>query len=153
MDYQSLIPFADTIPAPAWVFIVLEQLLFLLHILLVNAVLGGAIIVLFKRFSGNDASAEQSLPVAKKLPVMVALAINLAVPPPAIPAGGVRTPVLYQFSADGGLLDHHYSLTDPRLLRNLHPRRQICQIATFLETGTVNGHCAHPVCGIYARGQ
>jgi len=82
MDYQSLIPFADTIPAPAWVFIVLEQLLFLLHILLVNAVLGGAIIVLFKRFSGNEvAAAEQNLPVAKKLPVMVALAINLAIPP------------------------------------------------------------------------
>jgi hypothetical protein len=82
MDYQSLIPVADTIPAPAWIFIVLEQLLFLLHILLVNAVLGGAIILLFKQFSGNDATiAEQNLAVAKKLPVMVALAINMAIPP------------------------------------------------------------------------
>ena len=83
MDYQSLIPVADTIPAPAWVFILLEQLLFLIHIVLVNAVLGGAIILLFKRFSGNNETtiAEQNLPIAKKLPIMVALAINMAIPP------------------------------------------------------------------------
>ena len=83
MDYQTLIPTADTIPAPSWVFIVLEQLLFLLHIILVNAVLGGALIVLFKRFSGKDDQdfTNRHMPVAKKLPVLIALAINMAVPP------------------------------------------------------------------------
>ncbi len=83
MDYQSLIPTADTIPAPSWVFIVLEQLLFLLHIILVNAVLGGALIILFKRISGKDDENVKNwhLPVAKKLPVMVALGINLGIPP------------------------------------------------------------------------
>lgn len=82
MDYQSLIPVADTIPAPSWVFIVLEQLLFLLHIILVNAVLGGALIVLFKRFSGKDEKVTNwHMPVAKKLPVLIALGINMGVPP------------------------------------------------------------------------
>ncbi len=83
MEYQSLIPVADTIPAPSWIFIVLEQLLFLLHIILVNAVLGGALILLFKRISGKDEKnmINWQLPVAKKLPVMVALGINMAIPP------------------------------------------------------------------------
>jgi hypothetical protein len=83
MDYQTLIPVADTIPAPSWVFIVLEQLLFLLHIILVNAVLGGALIVLFRRFSGKDDEnvTNWHMPVAKKLPVLVALGINMGVPP------------------------------------------------------------------------
>ena len=83
MDYQSLIPTAESIPAPSWIFIVLEQLLFLLHIVLVNAVLGGAIIVLFKRISGKDNENIKNwhLPVAKKFPVMVALGINLGIPP------------------------------------------------------------------------
>lgn len=83
MNYQSLIPVADTIPAPAWVFIILEQLLFLLHIILVNAVLGGALIVLIKRFTGNDDESVNiwHMPVAQKLPVMIALGINMGVPP------------------------------------------------------------------------
>jgi len=83
MDYHSLIPTADTIPAPSWVFIVLEQFLFLLHIVLINAVLGGALIVLFKRLSGKDDEnvSNWHMPVAKKLPVMVALGINLGIPP------------------------------------------------------------------------
>jgi len=83
MDFQSLIPTPDTIPAPAWVFIILEQLLFLLHIILVNAVLGGALIVLAKRLSGKDDEHVNiwHMPVAKKLPVMIALGINMGVPP------------------------------------------------------------------------
>lgn len=83
MDYQSLIPFADTIPAPAWVFIILEQLLFLLHIILINSVLGGVLILLFRRFSGkeDESAANWNMPIAKKLPVLIALGINLGVPP------------------------------------------------------------------------
>ena len=83
MDYQSLIPTADTIPAPSWIFVVLGQLLFLLHIILVNAVLGGALIILFKRIIGKDDEniTNWQLPVAKKFPVMVALGINMGIPP------------------------------------------------------------------------
>lgn len=83
MDYQSLIPVADTIPAPSWIFIILEQLLFLIHIVLINAVLGGVLILLFKRFSRRDdeTTTNWHMPVAKKLPVLVALGINMGVPP------------------------------------------------------------------------
>lgn len=83
MDPNTLIPTPDTIPAPSWVFIVLEQLLFLLHILLVNAVLGGMLIMLFRK--AGEASAPEYIDfrknTAKKLPVMIALGINLAIPP------------------------------------------------------------------------
>jgi hypothetical protein len=83
MDPNTLIPTPDAIPAPPWVFIVLEQLLFLLHILVINAVLGGFLILLFSRFRKQDASEKEAsgLPVAKKLPVLVALGINFGIPP------------------------------------------------------------------------
>ncbi|HNQ36580.1 MAG TPA: hypothetical protein PLX49_09435 [Prolixibacteraceae bacterium] len=83
MDYTSLIPVADSIPAPAWLFVILEQLIFLLHIVLINAVLGGALIMLFGRNMEKDSGTAYNryMPVAAQLPVMVALAINLGVPP------------------------------------------------------------------------
>ncbi len=83
MDYQVLIPSPDAIPAPAWLFIVLEQLLFLLHLIVINAVVGGAFILLFKRLAGKGGRQlyEVQGPIAKKLPVMVALGINFAIPP------------------------------------------------------------------------
>ncbi len=83
MDPNALIPTPDTIPAPPWVFIVLEQLLFLLHILVINAVLGGFLVLLFSRFRKKSSSEpdQAGLPVAKKLPVMVALGINFGIPP------------------------------------------------------------------------
>jgi hypothetical protein len=83
MDVNSLIPTPDTIPAPAWVFIVLEQLLFLLHIIVINAVLGGALILFFKRIMTRETAESAVLhqPVAVKLPVLFALGINFAIPP------------------------------------------------------------------------
>lgn len=83
MDYQTLIPVADSIPAPSWVFILLEQLIFLLHIILINAVLGGAFVVLFKRITGKDDEMlfYRNMPVEEEFPVLLALAINMGVPP------------------------------------------------------------------------
>ncbi len=83
MDVNALVPTPDTIPAPAWVFIVLEQLLFLLHIIVINAVMGGILLLLFRRLSGTEEQAALSLhqPVASRLPVMIALGINFGVPP------------------------------------------------------------------------
>ena len=83
MDYQVLIPSPDAIPAPAWLFIVLEQLLFLLHIIVINAVVGGTLLILFSRLLGKDDQHlyEMQKPIAKKLPVLIALGINFAVPP------------------------------------------------------------------------
>jgi hypothetical protein len=83
MDPNTLIPVPDAIPAPPWVFIVLEQLLFLLHILVINAVLGGFLILLFNRLrkQGSNNLSENGLSVAKKLPVLIALGINFGIPP------------------------------------------------------------------------
>ncbi len=83
MDPNTLIPTPDAIPAPSWVFIVLEQLLFLLHILVINVILGGLLILLFLRFRGKDTPerTDNQLPLAKKLPVLVALGINFGIPP------------------------------------------------------------------------
>ncbi|MBI9070944.1 MAG: hypothetical protein JEY94_05065 [Melioribacteraceae bacterium] len=82
MDPNSLIPSPDTIPAPSWVFILLEQLLFLLHIIVINAALGGAIITLVKRFKMKDEEYTALYkPAAVKLPILIALGINFAIPP------------------------------------------------------------------------
>jgi hypothetical protein len=83
MDFNSLIPNPEAIPAPTWVFILLEQLLFLLHIIVVNAVLGGALLMLFKRLKAKETTEMASLhqPIAVKLPVLIALGINFGIPP------------------------------------------------------------------------
>jgi hypothetical protein len=82
MDPNSLIPYSDLIPAPAWLLIVLEQLLFLLHIIVINAILGGFLILLFRRMRKPGAlSNELHQPVADKLPVLFALGVNFAIPP------------------------------------------------------------------------
>ena len=80
MDPNTFIPTPDPIPAPSWFFIILEQLLFLLHIIVINAVLGGALILLFKRiFKKEDAEIDRS--VAFRLPTLIALGINFGVAP------------------------------------------------------------------------
>ncbi|MCB2219173.1 MAG: hypothetical protein KQI35_02175 [Bacteroidetes bacterium] len=83
MDPNTLIPTPDAIPAPPWVFIVLEQLLFLLHILVINAVLGGLLILLISRFRKQTVpdQSDSGQPVAKKLPILIALGINFGIPP------------------------------------------------------------------------
>lgn len=83
MDPNNLIPTPDALPAPAWLMIVLEQLLFLLHILIINALLGSALIILYRWFTKqNDQQfVELNQPIAKKIPVMFALGINLGVAP------------------------------------------------------------------------
>lgn len=83
MDPTSLIPTPDAIPAPSWVFIVLNVLTFLLHILLMNVVLGGSLIILFSRFKKSATDLETSLSgsVVGKLPTSFALTINLGVAP------------------------------------------------------------------------
>jgi hypothetical protein len=83
MDINSLIPTPEAIPAPPWVFIVLEQLLFLLHIVVINAVLGGTLLILFRRLTGKESPEQAGLhqPVAVKLPVLIALGINFGIPP------------------------------------------------------------------------
>jgi hypothetical protein len=83
MDANLLIPTPDALPAPAWLMITLEQLLFLLHIIVINALLGGGLIVLYNRLFHPRSEADAALdqPIARKLPTLFALGINLGVAP------------------------------------------------------------------------
>ena len=83
MDVSSLIPAAEAIPAPAWLFLILDVLLFLLHILLINVLLGGSLIILFSRLKSKDDQLENRLhgAVADKIPTTIALGVNLGVAP------------------------------------------------------------------------
>ena len=83
MDLTSLIPGADTIPAPAWLFLVLDILLFAIHILLINVMLGGSLITLVSRLRSRDDTLEDRLhgSISRKLPTAFALGVNMGVAP------------------------------------------------------------------------
>lgn len=78
MDPSALIPEAIGISIyPIWP-VVLSIITFSVHLLLMNAVFGGAAIVFVHSLSGET---EVSRSVSKKLPTLLALAINAGVPP------------------------------------------------------------------------
>lgn len=79
MDPSALIPTPETIPAPAWLFLVLEQLFFIIHILLVNVILGGLLIAIYSGFKQQDQPFGDAL--YSKLPTTFALGINQGVAP------------------------------------------------------------------------
>lgn len=83
MDPSTLIPTPDTIPAPWWLFWLLNVVTFTLHILVINVVLGGSLITLFSRLRQPAADPQNLLfgPLVKKLPTGFAIAINLGVAP------------------------------------------------------------------------
>ena len=79
MDPTSLLPAPDAIPAPAWVFEVLDIVTFTIHILFVNVVIGGSILLTYRLFRPERGDALQ--PLSAKLPTTFALAINFGVAP------------------------------------------------------------------------
>ena len=79
MDPLSLLPSPDSIPAPAWVFEVLDIVTFTIHILFVNVVIGGSLLLLFRLL--RPERGEAIAPLATKLPTTFALAINFGVAP------------------------------------------------------------------------
>ena len=83
MDLTSLIPSADTIPAPAWLFLVLDILLFTIHILLINVILGGSLIISVSRLKSRDDTLDSRLhgSIASKIPTTFALSVNMGVAP------------------------------------------------------------------------
>lgn len=83
MQPANLIPTPDTIPAPVWLFQVLGILTFTLHILAMNIVLGGTLIILYNRlFKKSRSSAGQlDAPIVANLPIAFAWTINLGVAP------------------------------------------------------------------------
>lgn len=83
MDFTSLIPTTEAIPAPAWLFLVLDVLLFMLHILLINVLVGGTLITIYSRLKRDGDLLENRLhgAVADKIPTTFALGVNLGVAP------------------------------------------------------------------------
>lgn len=83
MEFTQLIPKMEAIPAPAWLFEILDILLFTVHILLVNIVVGGILIMLYNRFFGKNDNSGTSFHsiAAKPVPTTFALAINMGVAP------------------------------------------------------------------------
>lgn len=81
MPALSLIPSPDTIPMPWWVFEVLGDLTFLIHLVFMNIVLGGSLILLASRFSGNVREEHLGHAIYSKTPTVLALAITFGVAP------------------------------------------------------------------------
>jgi hypothetical protein len=75
MDPAGLIPLPDTIPVHWGWFKLLLILTFVLHILLMNLMLGGSLLLLFRR------RREGPPPEGRSLPILIALTINMGVPP------------------------------------------------------------------------
>ncbi len=83
MDPTSLIPAPDPIPAPWWIFEVLEQIAFIAHILMINVVVGGGFLLLWSRLKGRASDMQATLagPSIRKLPGTLALGINAGIVP------------------------------------------------------------------------
>jgi len=78
---SDMIPTPDTIPV-SWGFLQFLLLLtFPLHIILMNAMLGSAIIALYARFRSGELWTRLSEDLAKALPLIVAFTINFGVAP------------------------------------------------------------------------
>jgi len=73
---ESYIPNPDTIPVNWWWFQILLLFTFLIHVLLMNFVLGGSILALRDLIKRKETSEE-----SHAIPVLIALAINFGVPP------------------------------------------------------------------------
>jgi hypothetical protein len=76
MDASGLVPLPDPIPVPWGWFKVLLILTFVLHLILMNLMLGGGLLAFFRLLRGGNPSRE-----AHSLPTLIALTINLGVPP------------------------------------------------------------------------
>ena len=81
MNPYPLIPTPEAIPAPALLFHILGVALFTLHILLINVVLGGSLLLLLSRCTKHDGEPPVFSALARKLPVGFALGINMGVAP------------------------------------------------------------------------
>jgi hypothetical protein len=81
MGPLPLVPSTEAIPAPAWLFHTLDVLFFLIHILLINVILGGSILLLARRLRHTTGQDSNTSVLSTKLPVLFALAINMGVAP------------------------------------------------------------------------
>ncbi|MCS7214777.1 MAG: hypothetical protein RMI30_01115 [Thermodesulfovibrio sp.] len=79
MKTLDLIPYSEPIPASAELFIFLEQLFFLIHILIINSILGLSLIIFYQWNRRRD-FFEINKPFVKKIPILFAFGINMAIP-------------------------------------------------------------------------
>lgn len=79
MQTFSLIPYAEPIPAPIEILVLFEQLFFLIHIILINLILGLGLILLYKWNRETNFFLTNKL-IAKKIPILFAIGINMAIP-------------------------------------------------------------------------
>jgi hypothetical protein len=81
MNAAELIPVPDTIPVGWGWFQILLIATFVLHLLFMNAMLGGSIIALVANLRGTERSLPLARDAASKIPFSVALAVNAGVAP------------------------------------------------------------------------
>lgn len=73
---SQIIPSADAIPVNWWWFQILLIVTFLLHVILMNFILGGSLLSVWDAFRKKTFG-----PDSKSIPTLIALTINLGVPP------------------------------------------------------------------------
>lgn len=81
MNPSVLIPTADAIPVPWGWFYVLLMLTFLLHLLVMNVMLGGGIIAFFTTLSKRQETRLIGREISYKWPYAIAFAVNMGVAP------------------------------------------------------------------------
>jgi hypothetical protein len=81
MDPSKLIPATDPIPVSWPWFHVLLLLTFVLHLLFMNAMLGGGIIALVSHLRRKEQSPHLPEEISKKLPYTIAFTVNMGVAP------------------------------------------------------------------------
>jgi hypothetical protein len=85
MDPSRLIPYPDILPAPWGLFYLLLVVTFTLHLIMANVMLGGGIMALasewLKRRGEKDKGLSVHKEIAPKLPMTIALTVNLGIPP------------------------------------------------------------------------
>jgi hypothetical protein len=81
MNPAALIPTPDAIPVPWGWFYVLLMVTFLLHILVMNAMLGGGIIALISALRPGRQNTLLTKELSYKWPYTIAFAVNMGVAP------------------------------------------------------------------------
>lgn len=79
---KALIPYAEALPVLPEIFVVFEQLFFLIHIILINSLFGLCLIFSYKwlKKSQNPNFFEVNQPFSKLIPILFAFGINMAIP-------------------------------------------------------------------------
>ena len=76
MNTGLIVPTPDALPVHWMWFQILLITTFVLHLLIMNLMLGGSLLALWRRIQGQDIAPE-----SRGLPTLIALAVNLGVPP------------------------------------------------------------------------